>query len=241
MIFLLFVLLTLSACGSKGKVYRVGIDANWYPLKLMGKESNVYAFTDDLLLAISHEEGACFERISVCWDNLIFGLKEGHYDGVLTAMTPRVHMKNIYEFSETFLRTGPVLIVRSDGREEGIERMTEKRVAVVSLQDETLLLKLCPGAISRYYDSVSEGLNELILHNIDAMIVDYFLALNYMQSTYDEKIKIASRSLLLQDAGLRLLTLHGENRELIKVFNQGLKKIYHNGTYDRLLKKWGLR
>ena len=238
LLLLLFAAITLSACGSKGKTYRIGVDANWYPLNLMGKESNIYAFTDELLREISREEDVFFERINVSWDNLILGLKEGHYDGMLSSITPRVFMETVYEFSEPFLHTGPVFVVRSDVKMSFLKEMKGKEVAVNSLQTEALLLELYPGVIVHYYNFIPEGLNDVIFNNIDAALVDCLLASSYIRDLYSGKIKIASPP--LNDSGLRLLTLHGENKELITLFNRGLCKLQDNGTYDKLLKKWEL-
>jgi len=239
MILWLFAALALSTCGSKEKIYRIGIDTSWYPLQLDRKGPYIQAFMEDLLLAIAHEEGRCFEKIRVSQENLLFGLKERHYDGILTSFTPRAHTNDVYDFSELFLHTGPVLILLDDNGENLTNKMEGKRVAVTSLQDETLLLALYPKAISCYYNSISESLEALALNTIDAIIIDYFLALHYVQDLYHNRTKIVS--LHLQNSGLRLLTLHGENKEFIKIINQGLKKTHDNGVYDRLLKKWRLQ
>ena len=101
-VFLSFVFL-LAACGSGGKTYRVGIDPSWYPVDLKGKEANVYAFANELLAAIGKEEGVFFKRVTTSWDNLIYGLKEKHYEGMLSSMKPRVFLERTYTFSDLIL------------------------------------------------------------------------------------------------------------------------------------------
>ncbi len=238
LIVLLFAALALTSCGTKGETYRVGVDSSWFPLNLMGKEANVYAFTDELLRAISHEEDVFFERVAVSWDSLILGLKEERYEGMLSSISPRLYMKEIYEFSDLFLHTGPVLIVRSDVKMRSLGKMKGKEVAVDSLKTEVLLLEHYPGVIVHYYDSIPEGLDEVISEQFDAILVDYLPASSYIRDLYYGKVKIASPP--LSDQGLRLLTLSGEQSDLIKLFNRGLDKLKDDGTYDMLLKKWEL-
>lgn len=238
LILLLIPALALTSCGTKGKTYRVGVDSSWYPLNLMGKEANVYAFTDELLRAISAEEDVFFERINVSWDNIILGLKEDRYDGMLSSIPPRNYMQRMYDFSEPFLSTGPVLVVRSDIKVSSLGRMTGKEVAVDSLQAEAMLLELYPGLIIHYYDTIPDGFNEVIAEQVDGVLVDYLPATSYIRDLYYGKVKIATPP--LNDAGLRLLTIHGENGELIEVFNRGLSKLQSNGKLDKLLKKWDL-
>ena len=238
MVFLLFATSVLTTCGSKEKVYRIGIDTSWYPLRLMGKEANLCAFTKDLLLEMSQEEGVSFEKVVVNWENLLFGLKERHYDGVLTSIAPSAHMRDIYEFSEPILYSGLILIIRSDSKEKS-NNLTGKRIATTSPRDETLLLKRYPGAISCNYSSIAESLKALVTNDIDAIIADRFLALRHIHNLYQEKVEITSSS--LDSLGLYLITLQGKNKKLTEIFNQGLKKMHNNGTYDRLLKKWKLK
>lgn len=235
---LLLVALTCFSCSSKGKTYRVGVDPSWYPLNLLGKEANVYAFTDELLRAISREEGVFFERINVSWDSLILGLRERHYEGMLSSITPRVFMETVYEFSDLYLNTGPVLVVRSDLKVSSLGEMQTREIGVDSIQTEALLIELYPNVIVHYYDTIPDGLNDVIAERFDGVLVDYLAASSYIRDLYYGKVKIASPP--LNDKGLRLLTLHGENLELVKVFNRGLSKLQDNGTYEKLLKKWNL-
>jgi len=238
LLLLLFAALALTSCGTRGTTYRVGVDASWYPLNLMGKEPNVFAFTDELLRAISAKEDVFFERVSMSWDNLIFGLKEDRYDGMLSSISPRVSLMKVYEFSEPFLSTGPVLVVRSDVRMSSLKQLKGKEVAVDSLKTEALLIDIYPGVNVHYYDAIPEVLDEMISDQLDAVLIDYLPASSYIRDLYYGKVKIASPP--LSDSGLRLVTLHGENHDLIKVFNRGLTKLRADGTLDKLLKKWEL-
>ena len=49
---------------------------------------NVSAFTDDLLKEISQLEGIYFEKITMSWDNLVNGLQEEKYDGMISTIYP---------------------------------------------------------------------------------------------------------------------------------------------------------
>lgn len=235
---LLFAVLSLTSCGTKGKTYQIGIDASWYPLYLMGKEANIHAFTDELLRGISHEEDVFFERVNKSWDNLITGLKEDRYEGILSSMTPRVSLETTYDFSEVFLHTGPVLVVRADTKISSMGQMKGKAMGVDSMQNETLLLDIYPEVLVHYYHSITEGLDEVISGEIDGALINILPASSYIRDLYHGQVKIASPP--LNDVGLRLVTLHGQNKDLATVFNRGLSKLRDNGVYDKLLKKWDL-
>lgn len=235
---LVVLMLLLVSCGTKGKTYRIGIDPSYYPAQLGGKEANIYAFSNELLRAISHEEGVFFETVSMSWDNLIYGLKEHHYDGMLSSMMPRATLEKTYTFSDSFLSTGPVLVVRKGMKVSSVKHLKGKEVGVSSLSNEALLIEKYPGVSVHYYTSIPEALDEIIMDQIDGILIDYLPATGYIRNLYFGQVSIATPP--LTDAGLRLISLAGEHQELLDVFNRGLEKLRDNGTYEKLLKKWEL-
>ena len=232
------LLLVLVSCGSGGKIYRVGIDPSWYPINLQGKEANVYAFANELLMAIGREEGVHFAKVTMSWDNLIYGLKEDKYEGMLSSITPRVFLERTYTFSEPFLSTGPVLVVKSGKKVSSLEHMKGKEVAVDTLSSEAVLIENFPGVIVQYYSSIPEGLDDVIAGLWDGILINYIQANSYIRDLYFGKVTIATPP--LNDAGLRLLTLNGGNTELVDIFNRGLDKLRSKGKLEKMLKKWEL-
>lgn len=232
---LLLIFIALVSCTAKGKTYRVGVDPSWYPLNLAGKEANVFAFSNELLMAISHEERICFESIRMNWDNLNWGLKEKKYEAILSSMMPRVSLENTYVFSDPFLHTGPVLVMGAKGK---VNSMKGKEVAVDSMDQEVILIEHFPGVIVHYYDSIPVGLDQILSQEIDGILINYVQAADFVRGLYHGKVKIVTPP--LDESGLRLITLTGENDELMKAFNRGLEKLRENGKLEKLLKKWEL-
>jgi len=228
----------LAACGSGGKTYRVGIDPSWYPIPLQGKEANVYALANEILVEIGREEGVFFERVTTSWDNLIYGLKEKHYDGIFSSITPRTFLERTYTFSDPILHTGPVLIVKDEVKVSSLGQMSGREVAVDSLASEAVLIERFPGVIVQYYYSIPDGLDDVIAGLYDGVLLNYVQATSYIRDLYFGKVKIATPP--LNDAGIRLLTLNGDNVELVEIFNRGLDKLRSNGKLEKLLKKWEL-
>lgn len=237
--FLLILLtLTLVGCGSKGKTYSVGVDPSWFPLNLMGKEANVFAFSNELLFEISRLEGVNFSRINRSWDNLTQGLEEERYDAILSSIHPYVFELRKYSFSDLYLTTAPVLVVRGNS-EMNVEGSLEgKEIAVSSKETEALFIRLYPEVVIRYYSMIPNALNALLSDMVDGVVVDYIPATAFIQDLYKEEVKMATPP--LSDAGLRLITMHDAHPELVEAFNRGLEKVRDKGIYEKLLKKWDL-
>ena len=240
--FYLFILIIASilitSCSSQKKSYTIGIDPSFFPLDLMGKEVNLFAFSNELLYEISRIEGVSLKRVNMSWDNLLTGLDEKKYDGILSSMYPYAHVLNKYRFSNLFLHTGPVLVSRKTVSTSFFEGMKKAEVAVSSIEDKTLLIKLYPQIIIHFYNSIPMALNSLLNETIDAVMINYILALNFSHDLYAKEIKILTPP--LNDMGLRLITKSDNQTPLIEIFNRGLEKLQNQGIYIKLLKKWSL-
>lgn len=232
-------LLMLTSCGkSSSSRYRIGVDPSWFPLELQGKEANVFAFTNELLTEIAKLENIKIERVDMSWDNLILGLKDETYDAMLSSMQPYVFNLEKYQFSNIYLPSGPVIIMRKQDRFSSMKSLTGQEVAVNKPSDETLLLTKNPKMIIRYYTMIPNALNEVVLGDLDATLVGVIPAISYVHDLYRNELKIVTPP--LSNEGLRMIALKDQNKDLIEKFNRGLKKMKSNSTYEELAKKWNV-
>jgi polar amino acid transport system substrate-binding protein len=224
--------------GSQGTVYQIGVDPSWYPLLLDGKESNLTAFSTELLQKIGEQEDIAFSKVSVSWDVLMEGLKKGEYTGILFSMSPYNFNQQTYDFSDLFLKTGPVLVVSTAFDFTSLGKLAGKEIAVMPDSAGTVILEKYPGILIRSYDSIAQALNDVNSGELDGALIDLLIASAYCQDLYQGKLKIVTEP--LNDAGLRLITLHNQAPELIEAFNDGLESLKSSKEYDKLLKKWNL-
>ncbi len=232
------LLVCLGACSGKNekKGYSIAIDPSWYPINTYGKEPNILAFTSELLGKIAEREHLQLEKISVSWDDLIDGLSKKRYDAILNSMEPYVFNVSTFSFSNNFLYTGPVLVVREDATTSKLPKLHDKEIAIFSRGDERFLAKTYPDSLGRMYELVPTAFTDIIVGSIDGALVDVIEASAYVADIYQGKLKIITRP--YTDVGLKLITLKDENEALIEAFNRGLHHLMENGEYEKLMKKW---
>lgn len=230
--------IVLGACSSSPQTYKIGIDPTWFPLDVINKEPYILAFSTELLQKIAHLKHVEFERVTVSWDNLLEGLKKRQYEGILSSLEPYGFNLEKYQFSENFLNTGPVLVMRENATKSEVDTLYEKEIAAFSQNDEQLLMQKYPDAIVRMYDSLQKALVDLSIGNLDAVLIGYLQAFSYVNDIYHEKLKIVSSP--LNNEGLKLVTLAKDQQKFIQLFNEGLNELKKNGEYDELLSKWKL-
>jgi len=223
---------------SAGYDYKVALDPAWHSLEVPGRATNLTAFTLELIEAIGKDQGVKIAIYQRSWNNLMMGLQEHDYDAICSPMQPYLFYEKMYDFSDLFLMTGPVLVVPASNMANSLEELSGKEIGIQRTSNAALILEKYPVVIERSYDSIPQALNDVRNGIIDGAIVNLLAAQAFIGDLYQGQLRIATPP--LSDEGLRLIAQHGQSPQLMKTFNRGLKRLQDDGTYASLAKKWGL-
>lgn len=233
----LLVLIALWGCGDfNGKVFRLGVDPTWAPLSFGELEPYVNGYTEEVLFDVAQYNGNSFQKITANWDSLLEGMHQGRYDAVLTSLPPYSFNQAKYDFSDTFLDLGPVIVLPSNSKVDDLASLAKHLVGVVAGDPAILLLQKYPDAILRQFQSIPDLLNAILMGEISAALLDRLSAINYVQDLYQGQLKIGSAP--LTDTGLRLVTLKGRQQTFLRSFNAALKRFRKKHQLEALQKKW---
>ena len=240
---LLAVWLLIRACSGSGgvedHVLLVAQDATWYPLDLRGKEQNMVVFTKALLEAIAKEEGFQVEIIQVASAGLYDGLDQGSFDAIFSSLTPNVITERRYVFSDLLYVLGPVLVIREGTDYKTLEDLRGKVIGIEAGTMQQFQLPSDPEFVIIPYPTVSIALDNLSKNAIDAVIMDVLRAYSYTHGFYEDRLKIASSPLLVK--GIRIAARNEPKyHKFILKINSGLEKLIKNGTYEKLIRRFGL-
>lgn len=219
--------------------FKVGMDSTWYPLDLYGKEYTMTAFTTDLLNAIARDQNLKLEVVRTSHTRLLELLEDDIVDGILTPLVPEKDLENQFYFSDPYYRFGAVIVVRKDSDIRSLQELGKGRLGI---NRHSPILYRLPGdfhAAVVPYDNFLMTLSALADKKVDAVVVDQLLYFLYFGSLYRDQMKVAT--LPLTNEGLRLMTLKERQAKFfIEKFNEGLKRLKENNSYDRLLQKWDI-
>ena len=219
------------------EVYRIAMDSTWYPLALYGKEHNKTAFTNDLIAKIAKDQSIKIEMVRASYKRLLELLNDQNVDGVLTTLLPDPVLELKYEFSDPYYRYGAVLVTAKGSSIRSLADLDKNRLGVK--RTSSLLYRLpinCEVTIVPYTDNLM-ALHALSENKLDAVIVDQLLTYLYFGALYPDQLAVATQP--LTNEGLRLMTLK-KDKALIEKFNDGLKNLKSDGTYDKLLDYWDI-
>jgi polar amino acid transport system substrate-binding protein len=229
----------LSCSGKKTDYdYTIALDPSWYSMAAPGREADLTAFTTELLLEIGK-----FERVSIgvyqkSWSTIMYALQEGKCDAICSTMQPYLFYEKLYNFSNLYLMTGPVLVNLVKAPVTALDKLGGEIIGIQRDSNGALVLEKYPGIIQRSYDSVQQALIDTTKGEIDGALVDILSAEAFTRDLFSGQLKIASGPLTQE--GVRILAIKNHKPQFINIFNRGLARLKSDGKYAALAKKWRL-
>ena len=221
------------------RTYRIGRDTTFAPLNFLGKEKNLVGFIDDLIYSIAYIENFGVDLGTSPRGRMEENLRRGIYDGVITLEAPTSRLAQMYEFSDPFYDLGPVLIVPIDSDAESLDDMRSKVIGIERTASIIYNVPEIPDIIFTPFENILFAFRNLSEGHIDGVIMDAFPASEYLETFYKGMLKVIPPP--LTEHGLRLMTLKTPNgNDLVKRFNDGLKKMREESEYNAILEKWRL-
>ncbi len=167
-------------------------------------------------------------------------LAQGQVDGlVFFAINPE--RKKIYDFSDPYLMTGGALFVKSPNPPCSDLKELEGKIVATPLKGPLA------GYIKEKYPKVTVYTDVKDYEATLQAVLDgkaYAAALNTQvgavlaQKLFPGKFSLPDRG--YQEIPIGMAVMKGKQDLLLKKFNEGLKEILSDGTYDRIIAKWGV-
>jgi polar amino acid transport system substrate-binding protein len=226
----------LSACGAQTEKIQVALDATWPPFEYVDEGTKeIVGFDVDLMKAIAEKEGLDVEFVNVSWDPLLAGMAQCQYDASISAMTITPERAEQFNFSEPYFEAGQVVTVTIDNTDiAGKESLAGKTVGAQLGTTGAIELEKMEGVTLKNYDDIGLAFQDLMNGQIDAVVADNPLALNYVGQNPD-KLKTVGAVFTDEAYGIAVCK---ENTELLEKINSGLAKVQEEGVIDELIVKW---
>lgn len=230
--------LFFSSCSKEKKVFVVGRDTRWFPQQFGIYAANINIFLNALVSEINTKERIELHIVNQDWSHLIEHLDAQKTSGAFTAMSPTIETLAHYNFSEPFLLTGPVLIVKEHINISGLQDLKGKMVGVYKFDSSALVAQDIPDVVMHTYSHIPVALEGLCSGSYDAILAPVLEASTFIDTTYKGRLKIVGTP--LNNEGLRLIVLKGKNESLLNSFNSGLHRLRRNGKYALLQEQYRL-
>ncbi|MDU8943717.1 transporter substrate-binding domain-containing protein [Ovoidimarina sediminis] len=184
-----------------------------------------------------------YENIS--WDAMIAAVGEGQFDMGMTGITIREDRAEVVDFSEPYMRSEMVMMVRGD--EERFSNAAEFAA------NEDLLMAAQPGTTPFYvgvydvldgneanpriilFETFGAGVQALRTGDVDLVLTDGTAGEGYVSAS-EGGLKIVGEKLGTEDFGF----IFPKGSDLVEPMNAAIADMKEDGTIDALNKKWFL-
>ena len=228
----------------KTPVYKVLTNATFPPFDTIDENTGeIIGFDMDLIAAIGEDQGFQVEFVDMAFESLIPAIETGNGDIIAAGMwsgDPERIAK--VDFSDTYWTDGAALLVKTENTAiTGLDSLTaDMKVAtqIATNYADDLQAMVEEGALGEavILDGFDTCVLQLINGDVDAVMAGASIVQAYMDKN-PEALKVVGDKASYEDLGF---AVQKGNAELLEKINVGLANVQENGTYDELLKKWGL-
>lgn len=242
---------SLVACGGEkavendanneaAKKFVIATDKGFSPFEFQDAEGNIVGIDMDILKAVAEDQNFEYDLQYVGWDAAIAACQAGQADGMIAGASITEERKaNGWTFSDGYYDATQGMAVAKDSSIAGFNDMKGKKVAV---KNGTMSNQYAESIKNEYgfevvTFSTSPDMYQAVMGGqVDACLDDTpILKYNIKIGELDMKFVEGTEN---EPAQYGFAIFDESKKELVELFNAGLKNIRANGKYDEIIKKY---
>ncbi|WP_143318416.1 transporter substrate-binding domain-containing protein [Clostridium sp. HBUAS56017] len=231
----------LVGCGAKNenKKYVIATDAKFAPFSF--EENGTYKGIDvEILDAIAKEEGFEYELKPMDFNGIIPGLTSNQLDGAISAMSITDERKKALDFSDPYFESGLSIVTNKNN--VAINGESDIKGKSVSVKKGTAGAKFAEdnkdkyGLQLNYFEDSPSMFQAVENGNTDFALEDYPVIGYKIKVDGNSKLKMVGNKVDISNYGFAVNK--NQNKDLLKKFNDGLKKLKDSGKYDEIVNQY---
>jgi cystine transport system substrate-binding protein len=224
----------LEAIKSAGKL-RIGTEGTYAPFTYHDDTGALVGFDVEIGREIARRIGVEPEFIEGKWDGLIAGIDANRYDAVINQVGITEERQAKYDFSEPYIASKAVLIVRGDNTEIASFADLAGKKSAQTLTSNFARLATDNGAELVGTDGFDQSIALVVDGRADATINDSLSFYDFKKQKPDVDVKIAATQENADHSGV---LIRKGNPELLQAINDALDAMKADGTYAQISEKY---
>lgn len=214
---------------------RIGTEGTYAPFTFHDGTGALVGFDVEIGQAIAKHLGVEAQFVEGPWDGLIAGIDANRYDVVINQVGITNERKAKYDFSEPYIASKAVLVVRADDASiTGFADLAGKKAAQ-TLTSNFGKLAVESGAEVVPTEGFDQSIALVLQGRADATINDSLSFFDFKKKQPDANVKIAATQ---PNADFSGVLLAKGKPELVAAINEALAAIKADGTYAAISQKY---
>ncbi len=223
----------------KNGVAAVASDTTYPPFESIDSTTNqIVGFDVDLLNAIGQSQGFTPQFTTENFDTILDKLAQGKYDIVASAVTITTDRAAVVNFSDPYFLSGQAIVVRQTDASK-YQTVDDLAGALIGVQKGTsgqdFASSQVTNATVQGYDLVSQAMQALANGDVDVVIIDAPVALNFVATQPNLNLIVTNAELTTEPYGF---AVRKACASLLKQVNAGLQAVIADGTYDTIYRQY---
>ena len=219
----------------KANTLKIGTEGTYAPFTFHDASGKLVGFDVEIGEAVAKKLGVKPEFVEGKWDGLIAGLDAKRYDAVINQVGITEARKKKYDFSEPYIASKAVLIVKQDNSAVKTFADLKGKKSAQSLTSNFGKIAETNGAELVGTDGFDQSIQLVLTGRADATINDSLSFLDFKKHKPDAPVKVVATEANADYSGI--IIRKGEP-ELLAAINKALADIKADGTYDTVSKKY---
>lgn len=226
--------LVLGGAAKAQDVIRVATDATFMPFEY-SENGKRMGFDVELIEAIAKQLNKTVEWIDIDFKGLVPGLVANRFDVAASAIYITVERRKVVNFTDPYYPGGLVIMVKKgDDRIKGPDDLNGKKISVqVGTKSVNFLKDKFPSAERIEVEKNQEMFQLVEIGRADAAVTGKPAAKVYAKTR--GTLQVLDQPLTVEEYGF---ALRKNDPELVAQFNEALKNLKADGTYDKLVSKY---
>ncbi|MET3589943.1 polar amino acid transport system substrate-binding protein [Bartonella silvatica] len=237
----LIISATLFTQFSNAQTLKIASDPSYPPFSYIDSNNELKGFDIDISYALCKKMNVECTIITQDFEGMIPGLLAQKYDAIISSLAPTPERLKKIDFTDPYYNTALAIIVTKDSeiKEISAEAFKGKSLGVQSNTTQAAYAEdhyTLKGVNIKLYPTVVEVHRDLLSHRLDLVISDKIQALNWLENDGKNCCKLLG--ILAEIKFPIAIALRQNNNDLKNKFNEALKGIRLDGTYDKIVKKY---
>ncbi|GAA4661172.1 transporter substrate-binding domain-containing protein [Bartonella pachyuromydis] len=237
----LIISATLFTQSAHTKTLQIASDASYPPFSYIDSNNELKGFDIDISYALCKKMNVECIIVTQDFEGMIPGLLAKKYDAIVSSLAATWERLQKIDFTDPYYNTKLAIVVSKDSeiKEISAEAFKGKNLGAQSNTTQAAYAEdhyASEGANIKLYPTVIEVTRDLLSHRLDIVICDKIHALNWLKNEGKDCCKLLG--ILEETSSPIAIAIRKNNSDLKNKFNEAIKEIRLDGTYDKIMKKY---